>query len=87
MHYDFKLKLSEFDFSSVWDSKKLHVHKVQKKIPSMFTKLTILCCHLVCGCGGMKSPCKFHKGKKNSYKKKVSSPKDSWKVYLKTWAW
>ena len=36
----------------------------------MFTRLAILCCHLVCCCAEMKSPYKSYKGKKCSKKGK-----------------
>ena len=50
----------------------------------MFTWLAILCCHLVCGGGEAKSPCKSYADLK---KEKIRSPNDSWKGYLKTWDW
>ena len=51
----------------------------------MFTRPAILCCHLVCGGGEMKSPCKSYADKKKPKKEKIRSPNDAWKGYLKTW--
>ena len=53
----------------------------------MFTRSAILCCHLVCGGGEMKSPCKSYADKKKPKKEKIRSPNDAWKGYLKTWGW
>ena len=53
----------------------------------MFTWLVILCCHLVCGNGKTKSPCKFYAGKRDLKMEKIRSTNDAWKGFLKTWDW
>ena len=41
-------------------------------------------CHIVCGGGETKPPCKFYTGKKRPKKGKDQVTNDEWKSYLKT---
>ena len=56
--------------SAAFGSARNHMRMRLRKKFVIYSRFAILCCHLVCGCGETKSPCKFYKGKKSSKKGK-----------------
>ena len=62
-----------------------HMRMRLRKQFVIYSRFAILCCHLVCGCGETKSPCKFYKGKKSSKKGKCEITKRCMERLFKSW--
>ena len=82
-HYGLKLRIN-LTSAALGSARKRICLGFQKKIRDMFTWLAIWCCHLICGGGKTKSPCKFYAGKNDLKKEKTRSLNDVWKVNWKS---